>query len=124
MYVRKFERAANASQSPRFAQAMRIAMQALNGPQFIEDEDGRRIRLWGNGYEDWVRPDDVRAWLLGLRVVEDLRDGLEFCRQGFIEKMVKDGHLRRDRTSGFYWITAACAEKYDLPKVLGKDFPK
>jgi len=124
MYVRKFERAANAAQSPRFAAAMRIAMQNLNGPQFIEDEDGFRIRQWGNGYEDWVRDEDVRTWLLGLRVVEDLRSGLEFCREGYIRNMVRDGYLRLDPTSGFYWVTAKAAERYNLPRVMGKDFPK
>lgn len=123
-YVRKSERACNAVNSARYAEAFRIHSQGLQGVQFTEDEDGRRIRIWGNGYEDYVTDDDVRAWLKGLRVVEDLRDGLEFVREGYIKSMVKDGHLRLDPATGVYWITAKAAEKFKLPKVLGRAFPK
>lgn len=123
-YVRKSERASNAANSPRYSAAFRIISQGLQGVQFTEDADGRRIRIWGNGYEDWVRDEDVRAWLVGLRVVEDLRDGLEYVREVYIKNMVRDGYLRFDATAGVYWITAKAAEKFDLPKVLGRAFPK
>jgi hypothetical protein len=124
MYVRKAERASIASQNTRYSTALRLASQAWSGPKFEEDAEGRRIRIWGNGYEDWVRDEDVRNWLLGLRVVEDLRDGLEFCREAYIANMVKQDYLRLDPTTGFYWITAKAAERYGLPKVMGRKFPK
>ena len=56
MYVRKFEKAKNAAYDPRFGRALRIAHQAWIGPQFEEDAEGFRIRVWGDPNEDWVRP--------------------------------------------------------------------
>lgn len=121
-YVRKSQRASNAD--ARFSSAVGIAARHIQAVQFTEDEDGRRIRIWGNGYEDWVRDEDVRAWLKGKRVVEDLRDGLEYVREAYIKNMVRDGYLRFDATAGVYWITAKAAEKFNLPKVLGRAFPQ
>lgn len=123
-YVRKSERAANPVTSARFSAAFRIANQNLQGVQFTEDADGFRVRVWGDWKEDWVKVEDVREWLLGLRVVEDLRTGLEFCRETYIKDMVKGDYLRFDPTAGVYWITAKAAEKFDLPKVMNRAFPK
>lgn len=122
MYVRKAQRACNAVSNTRYGAAIRKAMMAFHGPRFEIDADGRKIRLWGDGYEDWVTDDDVRAWLVGLRVVEDLRDGLEFVRQSYIDKMVKDDMLRK--VGPHWWITRKCADRFKLPKVMGCDFPK
>jgi hypothetical protein len=123
MYVRKSLRSANAGSNERFARAFRIASRQISGPTFIEETDGQKVRQWGDGMEEWVTNDDVRAWLLGLRVVE-LRDGLEFVRETYIHNvLVREGYLRKDRTGSFYWITAKAAARFDLPKVLGCDFP-
>ena len=124
MYIRKSQRACNAVNNERYGRAIRIATQAILGPQFIEEADGTRVRVWGNGMEDWVRAEDVRSWLLGLRVVE-LRDGLEFVREDYIKMMVREDFLRKDRNRGaFYWITRKAAEKWRLPRVMGCAFPK
>ncbi len=122
MYVRKSQRASVAINNVRYSAALRIASQAWNGTQYTEDGDGFRIRVWGNGYEDWVTDDDVRNWLKGVRVIEDLRSGLEFCREGYIKNMIRDGYLRQD-ASGLWWVTAEAAEKFSLPKVMGRAFP-
>jgi hypothetical protein len=62
--------------------AARIFNQHIYGPAYIEDADVYRIRQWGDPNEDWVRPEDVRAWLRNRRVVEehDLRSALEYIR--------------------------------------------
>ncbi len=91
--------------------------------EYIEDADGFLIRQWRDPNEDWTRPEDVRAWLRGKRVIEDLRTGLEHCRPGFITAMVKGGFLRPDMCGHFWWITRKCAAKYKLEKVLGCEFP-
>jgi hypothetical protein len=123
MYVRKSQRACNAVNDPRFAQAARIACLAFNGPQFEEEADGQRIRIWADGNVDWVTADDVRAWLLNQRVV-DLREGLEFVREDYIKMMVREDFLRIDPSRTFYWVTAKAAERWHLPKVMGCEFPK
>jgi hypothetical protein len=123
MYVRKALRASNAAHDPRYARAIRVAMQALHGPQYEEDEEGRRIRVWGVAMEDWVTDDDVRSWLLNTRAVEDLRDGLEFVRETYIKTMVRDGYLRKDPQAAYYWVTAKAAERFKLPRVMGCEFP-
>ncbi len=102
----------------------RAARILFNSTQYVEDEQGYRIRIWGNGNEDWVRDSDVRAWLRGKRVIEDLRTGLEYIREGYIAGMIKAGYLRPDMHAGFYWITAKAAERFGLERVLGKAFPK
>jgi hypothetical protein len=123
MYIRKSERAAAAASDPRYALALQWARIKMLGPQFEFDDEGRKIRLWsGNTHIDCVTNDDVRAWLIGLRVVEDLRDGLEFVRQSYIDGMVKSDLLRK--VGPHWWITRKCAERYDLPKVMGCAFPK
>ena len=123
-YTRKFLKASNAASDERFARAFRIASRTLAGTKF-EEIDGFRVRQWGDGMEDWVTPEDVRAWLLGLRVVEDLRTGLEFVRETYIHNvLIREGYLRKDETTGLYWITKKAAQRFDLPKVLGRDFPK
>ena len=66
----------------------------------------------------------MRAWLRGKRVIEDLRTGLEYVREGYITTMIREGYLRPDLHAGFYWITAKAAEKFGLELVLGKAFPK
>jgi hypothetical protein len=126
-YVRKSLRASNPAASARFARSTRIALQALSGPQYEEQEiDGAivRVRQWGDGNEDWVTPEDVRNWLTGRRVVL-LSEGLEFCREAFIKGLVRDGYLRKDAHpgAGFYWVTAKAAEKFNLPRVMGCKFP-
>src|SRR5438046_431328 len=94
--------------------------------EHIEDADGYRIRVWGDPNEDWVKPTDVRAWLRGKRVIEadELRSGLEYVRESYISMMIRDGYLRPDLASGFYWITEKAAERFGLERVLGKAFPK
>lgn len=124
MYVRKTERAAIAARSDRYATALRLASQAWSRIKYEEDAGGRRRRIWGNGYEDYVTDDDVRAWLKGLRVVEDLDDGLEFVRPGYIQAMIQKGWLRRSSSSPYYVITEACAQRFALAPVMGKAFPR
>lgn len=126
-YIRKSQRACNAVNSGHYARALRIASQTLSGPQFEIVDNGdfeRRIRIWGNPYEDYVTDDDVRAWLLNARVV-DVADGLEFVRDSYIQPMIRDGYLRKDAHGAtFYWVTAKAGERWKLPKVLGCEFPK
>ena len=122
-YVPKSARACHAVNDARYGRAIRIASQAFHGPEFVEADDGQRIRIWGDGMEDWVTPDDVRAWLKGNRVVE-LREGLEFVRENYITGTGRDQSPRKDRNGGgFYWITAKAAEKCDLDRVMGCEFP-
>jgi hypothetical protein len=122
MYARKFEKAKNAIQSDRFAGVLARANQAYKRPEYIEDQDGNRIRIWGDGMVDWVKDEDVRSWLLGLRVIEDLNSGLEFVRESYIKSMVAQGYLRK--INGWYWVTRKAADRFNLPKVMGCDFPK
>lgn len=102
-----------------------VAVRALHHRrEFIEREDGFRERVFGNGYEDWTTDDDVRQWFGGLRYVEDLRSGLEFCRLEYIRSMVRKGWLVEDALAkGTFAITAACAERFKLPRVMGCAFP-
>jgi hypothetical protein len=123
MYIRKSQRACNAVSNDRYGRALRIASMAILGPQFIEDDEGNRVRVWGDGMEDWVTADDVRSWLLGNRVVE-LREGLEFVREDYVKMMVREGYLRKDARGSLYWVTEKAAWKWDLPKVMGCAFPK
>ena len=114
--------AKKAISDPRYSQAIRYALQSWNGPEFVYDEDGRKIRVWGDRFEDPTTYDDVRDWLRGQRVVEDLRDGLEFVRDTFIQRMVKEDQLRK--INGMWWITKKAADKYGLEPVMGCAFPE
>lgn len=122
-YIPKAQRATNVD-SARYSEALSIASRAWNGPVFEEDSEGHKIRVWMDAKEGWAEKDElVRAWLLNLRAVEDLRTGLEFARQTTIDQLVREDYLRHIGF-GLYLITAKAAEKYRLPKVMGKDFPK
>ena len=70
--------------------AARILSQHLNGPTYIEGADGLRIRVWGDPNEDWTRPEDVRNWLNGKRVIEadDLRRALEYVRESYLHSVL------------------------------------
>jgi hypothetical protein len=57
-YTRKNEKAKNAINSRRFATAVRCANVAYQQPVFVEDEQGFRIRVWGDGMHDYVRDED------------------------------------------------------------------
>lgn len=124
-YIRKADRAANALNSGRFALAVQQAANNWKTREFDETPDGARIRVWGDQMVDRVTKEDVRSWLLNMRVVE-LADGLEFLREDYIKSMVRDGFLRKDTGSrgAFYWVTRAAADKWDLPRVMGCEFPK
>lgn len=113
--------AKNAVNDARYGRALRLAKMAWSGPEFIEDEDGFRIRVWGDPNEDWTKDSDVRAWLVGKRAIEDLREGLEFVRESYVQSMIKQGFLKKD--GPLYWITAKAAARFDLPRVMGRAFP-
>ena len=110
------------AEAARFGPAMRTLSRST-GPTFEVAEDGQKVRVWGNPYEDYVTDADVRQWLLGRRVVE-LREGLEFVRESYLHAMIKKGWLRKDAAGPFYWITEAAAEKFQLLRVLGCKFPE
>lgn len=122
MYVRKAIRAAN--NNVRFDGIVSKFNLIVNKPTYIEDEDGFRIRQWGNSNYDYVRDEDVGAWLRNVRVVEDLRSGLEFVRQSYIDMMIRQDYLRWDTKHKFYWVTAKAALRYNLKKVINCDFPR
>lgn len=115
----KISLAKNAVNDRRFGRAVRIALHAWKGPQF-EEIDGCKVRIWGDPNEDWTRDSDVRAWLLNLRAVEDLREGLEFVRESYLQSMVKQGFLKKD--GPLWWVTQKAADRFNLPKVMGKEF--
>jgi hypothetical protein len=56
-------------------------------------------------------------------VIEDLREGLEFVREGYIQSMIVKGFLRKDPAASYYWITAKAAERFKLEPVMGCKFP-
>src|SRR5262249_46895902 len=89
MYVRKHIRA-KAVDNKAFSRSLRIASQAWFGTQYEETRDGYRVRIWGDPNEDWVKKEDVRAWLTGVRVIDDLREGLEFVRESYIKTMISN----------------------------------
>lgn len=120
-YTRTSQRAKNAISDRRYSEAIRRANLAFRRPTYIEDENGFRIRVWGDGSFDYVKDEDVRAWLLGNRVIEDLRSGLEFVRETYIRKLVAEGYLRAD--GYFYWVTRKAAKRFNLPRVMGCEFP-
>lgn len=120
---RKSRKTGAAPLHPHYARAVRILLQSA-GPQYQEDKEGRRIRIWGDPNEDWVKPSDVRQWLTGQRVVDDLRDGLEYVRESYLTTMVREGYLRKDPQAPYYWVTAKAAEKFNLPRVNGAAFPE
>lgn len=98
----------------------RGALRSIVGRQFITDpKTGRRERVFTA--QDWCGPEDVRAWLLNRRVVE-LDDALEFVSRAVLRFLIDGGYLRKD-AAGFWWITRKAAEKYDLPRVMGREFP-
>jgi hypothetical protein len=120
-YVRKALRAS--SNGKHFAHAMAVATAAMHGPVYQENNDGSRVRVWRDGAVEPVTKDDVRSWLLNLRVV-DTQEGLEFVRASYIKLMIQIGELRRDARHSYYWITEKAAKRYDLPEVMGCEFPK
>lgn len=94
----------------------RAARILFTSRQYTEDEHGNLVRVWGHPDEDWTRPEDVRAWLRGKRVIEDLASGLEHVRPGYITMLVKDGYLRPDLVADFFWITKKCADRFGLER--------
>jgi hypothetical protein len=54
-------------------------------------------------------------------VIEDVRSGLEHVGQSYIKKLVAEGYLRAD--GYFWWITRKAAERFNLRRVMGCEFP-
>ena len=65
----------------------------------------------------------MHHWLKGNRVV-DLKSGLEHVKPETIKRLIDDKHIKKDPHAPHYWITKEGSEKYKLPKVMGKEFPK
>ena len=109
--------AKTAATTGRYAEALAI----FNArPTFVEDADGYRIRVWSD--QDISSNDNVTRWLKGVKVVEDLREGLEYVKQSTIDRLIKEGSLRK--VGLFYWVTADAAVKYSLPRIPHHKFPK
>lgn len=119
-YTRTTAKAKNAIRDRRYSEAIQRANLAFKKPEYIEDENGFRVRVWGDGSFDYVKDEDVRAWLVGNRVIEDLRSGLEFVRESYIRKLVAEGYLRR--SGPLYWVTQKAADRFRLPPVMGCEF--
>jgi hypothetical protein len=113
----------------RFSSAVRAVM---HKPKFVEEADGQRVRVWSDATTDAsgriitsldvVTDEDVRAWLLNMRVVT-LRSGLEFCHPKYIAGMIRDGFLRKDDAADWFWVTDKAAQRWNLPRIMGCKFP-
>jgi hypothetical protein len=105
----------------------------VHKPTFVEDAEGNRVRVWSDASTDAmgrqvksldvVKDEDVRAWLLGLRVTT-IAEGLEFVHEKYARGMIRDGYLRADvLDANRFWVTEKAAERWNLPKVMGCRFP-
>ena len=101
--------------------AAKLANQVFKKVEYHEDKDGNRIREWRQGEESTDH--DVTNWLKNQRVV-DLHSGLEYVKPEHIKRLIDSGHLKKEPNKPYYWVTKSAAEKYNLPKVMGKEFPK
>lgn len=107
----------------RMRHAVKIANTKFQKPEYDEDpKTGQKIRKWRDT-ED-VSDKDIKQWLTGNRVIEDLKDGLEYVRPQTIQKLVDDGLLKKDPKANYYWVTKEAADKFDLKPVMDKKFPK
>jgi hypothetical protein len=123
-YVKKTQKAKNALNDGRYLAAVKRSNIHFKKREYLETNDGYRIRIWTDPNHDFVRDEDVRGWLLNTRAIEDLQTGLEFVRESYIKGLIRDGYLRQDKFHKFYWITAKAADRFKLPRVMGCKFPK
>jgi hypothetical protein len=121
-YVKKTQKAKNAVNDARYLAAVKRSNIHFKKREYLEDKEGNRVRVWGDCDHDFVTDADVKTWLKGNRVIEDLRSGLEYVREGYIKMMVREDYLRY--MHGYYWITQKAADRWHLEKVLGCKFPK
>ncbi len=114
----------------RFGTAIRAI---VHKPVFEEDKDGNRIRVWSDcSYDkngkvipslDTVKDEDVRGWLLNLRVTSKL-EALEYVHEKYLAGMIRDGLLRVNPICpAELWVTDKAAARWNLPRVLGCKFP-
>lgn len=104
-----------------------VLCKALSGALVVEDTfttdsaTGYKVREFCK--EAPCTLDDVRGLLLNNRVVH-LEEIYEAVGKNVHQYMVSKGYIRADRYNPrMFWITAAGARNYNLPKVLNCAFP-
>lgn len=115
---------------PRTTYAQRTGQNSLSGkilasaftaaPEYRIDSKGRKVRVFTS-----VAPcseQDVFNTLQWNRVVTE-DECLEGVGQSVFQYMIKVGYLRKDTRADYYWVTKACAEKYNLSNKLNMEYP-
>jgi hypothetical protein len=93
-----------------------ILARAVNErPEFVEDDDGHRVRVWKEEELKRYTNDDIKT-ALRLRRAAEREDLLEFIPERAIGYCVTKGWLFRDVTSGIFWVTRKAAAELDLPR--------
>lgn len=95
--------------------------QALEPIKYEIDSKGRMVRK--GTMTRWTTPEEIREFLIGNRVVEE-DDALYHIGPNCWRTLIQQGLVKKDPKATYYWITAACAQKYDLPRVMGCAWPK
>ena len=102
------------------SRASQITVRNLEPVYETDETTGQRTRMFTA--ENYCSADDVRHWLLKNRVVE-IEGALEYVSKGVLRWLIKEGYLSADPEAAFFWVTVSAAAKYDLPRVLGCEFP-
>lgn len=107
--------------------AAQVLCQYLSGSLVVEDEftvdskTGYKVRVFTKDAP--CKKEDVRHLLVGNRVV-DLEDIYAQVGKNVHQYMLEKGYIRQDsNNTKLYWVTDAAARNYNLPKVLGCEFP-
>jgi hypothetical protein len=98
------------------SRAAKISLAAINDkPEFVEDEDGHRMRVWKTEELSSYSHQDIADALRGRHIVER-EDLLETIPPSAIKYAVTKQWLRRDERGGWFYVTDKAVFELRLPR--------
>lgn len=99
----------------QLSRAAKVLCQSVNdGPVFVEDEDGNRVRQWTREEVRNWRQFDVAPALTRVRIVE-IAQLLGEIPLSAIKNAMFNGWIVKDPQAPFYWVTKKAQRDLGLP---------
>ena len=104
-----------AQRTRQLSRGAKVLCQAVNdGPVFIEDQDGNRIRQWTREEVRHWRQFDVAPALTRTRIVE-IAQLFGDIPLSAIKNAIYNGWIVKDPQAPFYWVTKKAQRDLNLP---------